>query len=153
MVAHGRQSCLADEGVIHIAHCLVITCHHSSMRMAKIAVLLIPPPLLGKCCAFQEKWWEIISPLLSEERSLQALCPSASLAHGPVGTGDLCIGWSGVWLAAREAKSICTAALKLKHRCEFVWEAKLPFWVVAPGYWLVSASLCVHWEDKGKRVG
>lgn len=38
-----------------LPHYLVITCYHSSMPMAKTAVPLIPPPLLGKHCAFQEK--------------------------------------------------------------------------------------------------
>lgn len=39
-----------------LPHYLVITCHHSSMPMAKIAISLIPSPLLGKHYAFQDKW-------------------------------------------------------------------------------------------------
>lgn len=80
---------------------------------------------------------------------MQALCSWASLAHRPVGAGDLCIDWSGERLTTWEPKSIFAEALKMKHRFEF----ESPNYLLGSGpwHWLISASMCVHQGEKGKK--
>lgn len=142
LMAQGWQSCLVDKGIAP-----------SLYYNNAITALGSWPELLYHC--FLLFFWvnivpsrtnlrkSCISPLQSE-RSLQALCLWASLAHRPVGAGDLCIGWSGEHLTTWESKQQLW-----RWRCEF----ECPNYLLdsGPWHWLVLASMCVHQGEKGKK--
>lgn len=136
LVAHGWQSCLADEGIIHIAP---LPCYN------------MPPQLYAygqNCCATDS------SPAFGETLYLpgQMVGNNLSTAIRKIFAGPLLLSLSCPWtcqnkrLVHQLVRSVahCLWSKEYLHSSSEaetqVWVhlgAQIAFWIVAPGYWLV----------------
>jgi len=125
LVAEGWQSSLADEGIIHVAPLAHYNISTQLSAYGQHFCAADSSPTFGETLCLLG---QMVGNNLSAVTGKKSFAGHLSLCLScPWTCQNLCIGQSGVWLAACEAGSTCTAALRLKHRCERVWEPKLPF--------------------------
>lgn len=117
LVARGRQSCWWMKASLLLPHYLLITCHHSSVPMAKISVPLIPPSLLGK---HGEVSASIREKIFAGHLTLGISCPWICYHRRPV---YLLVGSMAYCLSSKEYIHSSSEA----EAWVWVWECKLPF--------------------------